>query len=224
MSSEIDQSHQRNTIIASEPVVRGTLFVVSSPSGGGKGTLIQRVLSSIPNLSYSISFTTRTPRNGEVNGREYFFVTREQFEQMVAANDFLEWARVHGNYYGSSARQVSREIDEGRDIILEVDVQGAASIRKLITYSVSVFILPPSYEVLRQRLLARGTDSDAELQVRLRNAPEEISQYTAFDYVIINDDVERAAGCLASIIVAERSRRERQEPQVKQVFETFPLN
>lgn len=223
MSSDIDQSHQRSTIIPGEPVVRGTLFVVSSPSGGGKGTLIQRVLGSIPNLSYSVSFTTRTPRNGEVDGREYFFVTQEQFEQMVAANDFLEWARVHGNYYGSAAQQVSREIDEGRDIILEVDVQGAASIRKLVSDSVSVFILPPSYDILRQRLMARGTDSDAELQVRLRNAPEEISHYTAFDYVIINDDVERAAGCLASIVVAERSRRERQEPQVKQVFETFPL-
>lgn len=224
MSSKLAQTHRQGAIITGEPVVRGKLFVVSSPSGGGKGTLIERVLRSLPDLRYSISYTTRTPRNGEVNGREYFFVTPEQFEQMVAANDFLEWAKVHGNYYGSSARQVTEEINEGHDIVLEVDVQGAASIRNLVTDSVSIFILPPSYEVLRQRLLARGTDSDEELRIRLRNAPEEISHYRAFDYVIINDDVERAADRLSSIIEAERSRRERQELQVKQVFETFPLN
>jgi guanylate kinase len=224
MSSDIDQSQLKATIIGGAPAVRGTLFVVSSPSGGGKGTLIKRVLNNIPNLSYSVSYTTRAPRNGEVHGREYFFVSPEEFERMVAANDFLEWARVHGNYYGSSARQVASEIDDGCDIVLEVDVQGAASIRKLVGHSVSVFILPPSYEVLRQRLMSRGTDSAAELQLRLRNAPEEISHYTAFDYVIINDDAERAAEQLGSIILAERVRRERQELEVKRVFEAFPLN
>lgn len=223
MSSKLDQTHQ-GAIITGEPVVRGKLFVVSSPSGGGKGTLIQRVLRSLPDLSYSISYTTRAPRNGELDGREYFFVTPERFEQMVAANDFLEWAKVHGNYYGSSVRQVTHEINEGRDIILEVDVQGAASIRKLVTDSVSVFILPPSYEVLRQRLLARGTDPADELRLRLRNAPEEIGHYRAFDYIVINDDVERASGRLAAIIEAERSRRERKELEVNQIFETFPIN
>src|SRR5262245_29952775 len=119
-------------------VTPGTLFVVSSPSGGGKGTLIRRVLDSVPNLSYSISYTTRTPRNGEVHGREYFFTNRETFEAMVGANEFLEWAVVHGNLYGTSKQQVALETAAGTDIVLEVDVQGAASIRKLTMDTVSI--------------------------------------------------------------------------------------
>ncbi len=222
--SDSDETRRQKNIIVVGPAVRGILFVVSSPSGGGKGTLIRRVLNNVPHLSYSVSYTTRTPRNGEIDGREYFFVNPERFEQMVAANEFLEWARVHGNYYGTSARQVSLEVDEGRDIILEVDVQGADSIRRLVTDSVSIFILPPSYDVLRKRLMSRGTDSAEELQLRLRNAPEEISHYVAFDFVIINDDADHASAQLASIINAERARRSRQELHVKQVLSTFPLD
>ena len=127
------------------------------------------------------------------HGREYFFVSRETFEEMVAAGEFLEWACVHGNFYGTAKNQIIEETGAGADIILEVDVQGAASVRQLLMDSVSVFILPPSYEVLKQRLIARGTDSPEELEVRLRNAPEELKQYSAFDYVIINDEIERAA-------------------------------
>jgi guanylate kinase len=200
---------------------RGILFVVSSPSGGGKGTLIQRVLKQVPNLSYSVSYTTRAPRPGEVEGREYFFVTPVKFESMIAAGEFLEWARVHGNLYGTSRNQVCRDIGEGRDIMLEVDVQGAASVRKLVADSVSIFILPPSIEILRQRLIARGTDSPEELELRLRNAPAELKHYEAFDYVIINDEVERAAGQLSCIIDAERAGRTRQEPEIKRVVESF---
>lgn len=222
--SDSDETRRQKNIIVVGPAVRGILFVVSSPSGGGKGTLIRRVLNNVPHLSYSVSYTTRTPRNGEIDGREYFFVNPERFEQMVAANEFLEWARVHGNYYGTSARQVSLEVDEGRDIILEVDVQGADSIRRLVTDSVGIFILPPSYDVLRKRLMSRGTDSAEELQLRLRNAPEEISHYVAFDFVIINDDADHASAQLASIINAERARRSRQELHVKQVLSTFPLD
>jgi guanylate kinase len=200
---------------------RGILFVVSSPSGGGKGTLIQRVLNKVPNLSYSVSFTTRTPRNGEVDGREYHFVNREKFEAMVAANEFLEWARVHGKLYGTARQQVAREVAEGRDIILEVDVQGAASVRNLIADAVSVFILPPSFAILKQRLEARGTDSPEELDLRLRNAPTELKDYAAFQYVILNDDVERASNQLAAIVHAERARLSRQASQVKRVVEEF---
>lgn len=201
----------------------GILFVVSSPSGGGKGTLIQRVLSRLQNLSYSVSYTTRKPRNGEVNGREYFFVTPEQFSQMVERNDFLEWAKVHSHLYGTSRSQVSRDVSLGRDIVLEVDVQGAASIRHLIQEAVSVFILPPSLEVLRERLIARGTDSADELALRLRNAPEELKAYKTFDYVIINDDVEQAAAKLMAIIEAERLRLSRQEEKIRGVVESFLL-
>jgi guanylate kinase len=204
-----------------EDEARGILFVVSSPSGGGKGTLIRRMLSKVSYLGYSVSFTTRTPRNGEVDGREYFFVDRARFDQLVAADEFLEWAHVHGKLYGTSRSQVLRELSAGRDIVLEVDVQGAASIREQVPDSVSVFILPPSFEVLRQRLLDRGTDSPEELDLRLRNAPTELKDYAAFQYLIINDDVERAADQLSAIVHAERARLHRQGPRVKHVVEAF---
>ena len=220
MSSKVtDAPTQTQTPVTK--VAPGTLFVVSSPSGGGKGTLIRRVLDTVPNLSYSVSYTTRTPRNGEVHGREYFFVNRETFEAMVRANEFLEWALVHGNLYGTARQQVALETAAGTDIILEVDVQGAASIRNLTMDTVSVFILPPSYEILRRRLVARGTDSPEQLALRMKNAPEELRQYSSFDYVIINDDVERAAHQLASIIYSERARSERQGPIVQEVIESF---
>jgi guanylate kinase len=203
---------------------RGTLFVVSSPSGGGKGTIIRHVLDVVENLRYSVSYTTRAPRLGEVDGREYFFVNRETFEEMVAAREFLEWACVHGNLYGTAKNQIIEDTAAGADIILEVDVQGAASVRQLLMDSVSIFILPPSYEVLRQRLITRGTDSPEELELRLRNAPEELRQYSAFDYVIINDEIDRAVGQLASIIYAERARCMRQEGLVLEVIEKFKSN
>jgi guanylate kinase len=223
MLSEIEESEQRSSAVADQGS-RGILFVVSSPSGGGKGTLIHRVLNSVRGVSYSVSYTTRAPRKSEVDGVDYFFISTERFEELVAADEFLEWARVHGNLYGTSSAQVLREIAQGRDIILEVDVQGATSVRKLPADSVSIFIVPPSFEVLRQRLVARGTDSPLELELRLRNAPVELRQYVAFDYVVINDDAERAGAQLASIIYAERARRKRQESEVRRVAETFPTS
>jgi guanylate kinase len=220
MSSKATELEAKQ-ITDTKPSARGTVFVVSSPSGGGKGTLIKRVLEVVPNLSYSVSYTTRAPRNGEVEGREYFFVNPNQFEEMVAAGEFLEWANVHGNFYGTAKRQLAEQTATGLDLVLEVDVQGAASVRELALDAVSIFILPPSYETLRQRLIQRGTDAPEQLEVRLRNAPDELRQYAAFDYVIINDDVERATKQLASIIDAERARRRRQESFVCEVIENF---
>jgi guanylate kinase len=219
MSSKVKELQLAGPV--SHPSPRGTLFVVSSPSGGGKGTIIRHVLDCVENLSYSVSFTTRAPRTNETHGREYFFVSRETFDEMVATGEFLESACVHGNFYGTSKKQILEETGAGTDIVLEVDVQGAASVRKLLMDSVSIFILPPSYEVLRQRLIARGTDSPEQLAVRLRNAPEELKQYSDFDYVIINDEIERAAGQLASIIYAERARCMRQEGLVREVIQKF---
>ena len=219
MSSKVTELEASNAPNIAPP--RGTLFVVSSPSGGGKGTIIEHVLECVENLSYSVSYTTRAPRLKEVDGREYFFISRETFQEMVAAGEFLEWACVHGNLYGTAKNQILAETGSGADIILELDVQGAASVRRLLMDSVSIFILPPSYEVLRERLIARGTDSAEELSIRLRNAPEELSQYSAFDYVIINDEVERAVNQLASIIYAERARCMRQEGLVREVIEKF---
>ena len=219
MSSKVTEVETASTPNIATP--RGTLFVVSSPSGGGKGTIIQHVLDVVENLSYSVSYTTRAPRLKEVDGREYFFVSRDTFEDMVAAGEFLEWACVHGNFYGTAKNQIMAETAAGSDIILEVDVQGAASVRQLLMDSVSIFILPPSYDVLRERLIARGTDTPQELELRLRNAPEELRQYSAFDYVIINDQVEKAVNQLASIIYAERARCMRQEALVREVIEKF---
>src|SRR5690349_2438722 len=182
MSSKVKEL-QPATEITKATKPQGTLFVVSSPSGGGKGTIIRHVLDVVPNLSYSVSFTTRAPRSNEMNGREYFFVSRQVFDEMAAAGEFLESACVHGNFYGTAKRQVAEETGAGVDIVLEVDVQGAASVRQLPLDSVSIFILPPSFAVLRERLIARGTDTPQELAVRLHNAPNELRQYSAFDYV-----------------------------------------
>jgi guanylate kinase len=200
---------------------RGMLIVVSSPSGGGKGTLIDRVLQTVPGVSYSISYTTRGPRENEKDGREYFFVSREVFEEMIERGDFLEWADVYGHLYGTSRVQVEQERAAGRDIILEIDVQGAESIRGLVPDAVTVFILPPSFELLQKRLIARGTDLPEDLDRRLRGAPAEVQQYKNFQYVILNDDINRASAQLASVIYAERARRERQEQTSSEALADF---
>jgi guanylate kinase len=220
MSSEVKE-HPASSAQLEATMGRGMLVVVSSPSGGGKGTLIRRALKTVPNLGYSISFTTRLPREGEVDGRDYFFVTIEKFNSMVEANGFLEWAVVHGNYYGTSHAQVEGERRAGHDIILEIDVQGATSVRRLARDAVSVFILPPSFEVLRDRLVRRGSERPDDLALRLRNSLGEVEHYREFQYVIINDDAESAAELLASIIYAERARRERQEGAAQRVLASF---
>ena len=209
---------------ASGPTVgRGMLIVVSSPSGGGKGTLIDRALKIVPDLSLSISYTTRAPRGAEENGREYFFVDEPAFREMIARGEFLEWADVYGHLYGTNAHQVERERQTGRDIILEIDVQGAASIRRQVPDAISIFILPPSFELLRNRLVARATDSAADLERRLKGAPVEVAQYEHFDYVILNDDINRASQQLASVIYAERARRERQRITLKASLDDFGI-
>ena len=197
------------------------LIVVSSPSGGGKGTLIDRVLKTVPGVSYSISYTTRAPRVTEEDGREYFFVSTAAFEEMIGRGEFLEWANVYGYLYGTSQAQVERERAAGHDIILEIDVQGAASIRDQIDDAVSIFILPPSFELLSQRLVKRGTDSPADLERRLRGAPAEVEQHRSFQYVILNDDINRASQQLAAVIYAERARQKRQEPRLKDTLADF---
>lgn len=221
MSNEVEENRTAQACVG-EPVARGMLIVISSPSGGGKGTLIRRVLVTVPNLGYSVSFTTRRPREGEEHGRDYFFVSPEKFTEMANAGQFLEWAYVHGNRYGTAREQVEHELLQGLDIILEIDVQGATNVREIAPTAVSIFILPPSFETLRARLVARGTERTADLDLRLRNARNESEHYCEFDYVLINDDAERAAAQLAAIVYAERARRERQEYLAKRVIATFP--
>jgi guanylate kinase len=200
---------------------RGILFVISSPSGGGKGTLIRRLLDTVQGVSYSVSWTTREARPGEIDGVSYHFVTPDEFIRMRDAGGFLEWAVVHGHLYGTARGVVAQELSEGHDIVLEIDVQGAANVRAVMDSVVSVFILPPSFEILRARLTARMTERPEELELRLRNARTEVEQYRHFDYVIVNDEIERAAQQLASIVYAERARRERQEWIARRVLATF---
>jgi len=219
MLNELNKTEKQDA--ASAECGRGMLIVVSSPSGGGKGTLIDRVLQTVPGVSYSVSYTTRAPRGAEQDGREYFFVSTVTFEGLSRQGEYLEWADVYGHLYGTSKAQVERERAAGKDIILEIDVQGAASIRELIDDAVSIFILPPSFELLRNRLAARGTDSPMDLERRLRGAPLEVEQYRYFQYVILNDDINRASAQLASVIYAERARRERQEIRLKETLADF---
>lgn len=205
----------------SQRVSRGMLVVVSSPSGGGKGTLIDRVLKTVPGLAFSVSYTTRAPRGSEQDGREYFFVDEPAFRAMIERGEFLEWADVYGHLYGTHGLQVASERAKGRDIILEIDVQGAESIRHKVSDAISIFILPPSFELLRNRLVARATDSPADLERRLKGAPAEVAQYKYFDYVILNDDINRASQELAAVICAERARRERQQVSLRDALEDF---
>jgi guanylate kinase len=216
-AKEQDESEAQPSTVAG----RGMLVVVSSPSGGGKGTLIRRALKRVPNLGYSVSFTTRMAREGEMGGRDYFFVSVDEFKRKIEAGDFLEWASVHGNLYGTSYAQIQRELIEGHDIILEIDVQGATSVRRLVDDVVSVFILPPTFEILRARLEARGSERPDDLALRLKNSRGEVEHYREFQYVIINDDADQAAEQLSSIIYAERARVERQEEAAQRVLASF---
>jgi guanylate kinase len=183
------------------------VFIVSAPSGSGKTTLVDRLLKEVPRLRFSISYTTRLPRGQEQNGREYFFVTRERFEAMIARGELLEWAEVFGNYYGTSRRFWDEARGSGQDLLLDIDVQGAAQVKEKIPDAVSIFILPPSREVLEKRLRGRGQDSEDVIAKRLRNAEREILGYVRYDYVLINRELERSAESLRSIVLTERSRR-----------------
>jgi len=199
----------------------GTLIIISSPSGGGKGTLIKEILPRIPDLRYSVSFTTRAMREGEVDGHDYHFITRDEFDRRIADGEFLEYAEVHGNYYGTSREQVAKETDAGRDIILEIDVQGAELVMRRFPDALSVFILPPSFAILRERLAARGTENPESLTLRLRNSWGEVEKYGLFKYVVINDEVEPAANALETVILAERMRSIRQKARVQDILDSF---
>lgn len=199
----------------------GRLFIVSSPSGGGKGTLIRSVLKQLPELGFSVSYTTREMREGEQDGKDYFFVGKERFRELIESNEFLEYADVHGQFYGTSAAQVKNETSRGHDIVLEIDVQGARIVREKVLDAVSVFILPPSFAVLEARLRDRGTDDQEEIETRLRNARREVKSVYEFEYVVINGQLELAVEQLRAIFVAERQKRARQEVQIESILRSF---
>ena len=176
----------------------------------------------LPELGYSVSHTTRPQRFGEENGREYYFVTREDFERRIADGEFLEYADVHGNLYGTSLAESEKVFQTGRDLVVEVDVQGAIQIMERAEQDViSIFILPPSFEILRARLTSRGTESEAELNIRLRNAFNEVLQYSKFKYVVVNEDVFSASRQISAIIVADRQCQDRQKDAIKVILDSF---
>jgi guanylate kinase len=188
----------------------GNLFIISAPSGAGKTSLVGALLQRNKQIALSISFTTRAPRPGETNGKEYHFVSREQFLQMAQQGDFLESAEVYGNLYGTSQSWINGELASGRDILLEIDWQGAAQVRKLMPHAISIFILPPSLSALETRLKGRGQDSQEVIARRLHAAQEDISHVAEFDYVIINDKLDEALQQFESIIVAVGLSRDSQ--------------
>jgi len=198
-----------------------TVFIVSAPSGSGKSTLVSRLLAGDATLMFSVSYTTRQPRGLEVDGQSYHFVTREDFKAMLARNEFLEWAEVFGNYYGTHRGILESARDRGSDLVLDIDVQGARQLKQQIPEAVTVFILPPSRQVLEQRLRARGEDRDDVIERRLREAAEEIRNYQAYDYVLINRDLAESDAVLSSIVHAERVRRTRIEDQIRPILDTF---
>jgi guanylate kinase len=204
--------------------MKGNLIIISSPSGGGKGTLIKEILRSTPGIGYSVSYTTRTPREGEENGRDYLFVSYQEFSDLIKQNEFLEYAEVHGNFYGTSKTRVNDEIENGRDVILEIDVQGADSIIKDFSDAVSIFILPPSFEVLRDRLTARATETQENLTLRLKNSFGEVQKYKEFGYIVVNDEKTKATNDLRNIILAERLKRVRQTEAIQSILDSFDIS
>ena len=188
----------------------GKLFILSAPSGAGKTTLLKRVMADLQGLAFSVSHTTRQPRAGEVDGVDYHFVSREQFEGMRDQGVFLEWAEVHGNLYGTSRPAVLAQLETGLDVILDIDVQGAAILRKSASIpAASLFISPPSLQELERRLRGRGTDSEETILLRLKNARTEMQAAVDYEYLIVNARLEQAVDTLRAIVIAERSRGHR---------------
>ena len=199
----------------------GHLFIVSAPSGAGKTTLVRLLLEKDPGIRVSISSTTRPPRTGENDGREYHFVDVQYFLEMVSRGDFLEWAEVHGNYYGTSRRWIEAEMTAGRDVLLEIDWQGAQQVRKAFPSAIGIFILPPSLEELKSRLSGRGTDSAETIARRIAAARDEMRHVDEFDYVIINDDLQQALDNLRSIVSASRLHYANQRQRHASLFATL---
>jgi guanylate kinase len=200
---------------------RGLLFVVSAPSGTGKTTLVEKLVESVPNLTMSRSYTSREARPGESDGVDYNFISRARFEQMAASGEFLEWAEVFGNLYGTCARDTEEHLAAGRDLVLVIDVNGARQVRQRGIETTCVFVLPPSFQVLEQRLRGRSKDSDAAIRRRLEIAREEVAAFSEYEYIVVNDELEPCVDRLRAIVLAERARLPAARPAAERVIETF---
>jgi guanylate kinase len=191
------------------------VYIISAPSGSGKSTLVNEVRRIVPGLEFSISYTTRKPRGSEQNGREYFFVSREQFEDMIGRNEFLEYAEVFKNYYGTARRFLRDAEESGLDLLLDIDVQGAEQIKRIIPQAVSIFILPPDRKTLEERLRNRSLDEEEVIHRRLVTATREIENYAKYDYILVNDRLEESVAALTSVLLAERLQRVGVQQSVK---------
>ena len=200
---------------------RGLLFIVSAPSGTGKTTLAEKLVQRIPNLCLSRSYTSRDARNGEQDGIDYNFISRERFEAMIGGGEFLEWADVFGNYYGTCRVDTERCLANGQDLVLVIDVQGARQVRSSGIESIGIFVLPPSAQILEQRLRGRSKDSEAAIQKRLEVACREVGEFASYEYVVVNDELDTAVERLRAIVLAERARVKRMQNTAETIIETF---
>jgi guanylate kinase len=205
----------------SEMARSGNLIIISGPSGAGKSALATKVLQLVPHLRFSVSYTTRAPRGAERHGVEYFFVSRNEFQSLIHGDELLEWAEVHGNLYGTSRKFVDDLLQQGEDVLLDIDIQGAHIIRQKRADAVGIFILPPSYRILRERLMRRSLDDGFIIEKRLKIACEEIRHYSEYDYLIINEDLDSSTREIQSIILGLRCRTAARTEVAKSVLETF---
>ncbi|WP_306590635.1 guanylate kinase [Geothrix sp. 21YS21S-4] len=199
----------------------GSVFVVSAPSGAGKSTLVHRLVRNVPDLVFSISCTTRQPRAGEVDGRDYFFIDDARFDAMIQEGGFVEWVEVYGHRYGTGRAWLEEVLASGRDVLLDIETTGALNLRQAIPDARMIFILPPSAAALEQRLRSRAKDSDEQVGIRMRHARHEMEQYPAYDYLVMNDDVELAYRQFEGIIHAARAERPRMTPLARRILEGF---
>ena len=207
--------------MSSNDAGRGLLFIVSAPSGAGKTTLVEKLVKEVPHLRMSRSYTSRGARAGEADGVDYNFISRERFEAMVSVGEFLEWADVFGNLYGTSAADTERILDSGDDLVLVIDVQGARKVRRRGFETTAVFVLPPSAVVLEQRLRGRSKDSEAAMQRRLATARAEVASFEEYDFVVVNDELDAAVDRLRAIVLAERARLRSMRVEGARIAHTF---
>lgn len=200
----------------------GSIFVLSAPSGTGKSTLARRLVQEVPDLSFSVSFTTRAPREGEVDGKDYFFVDNATFDRMVAEGGFVEWVQVYANRYGTGKAWLQERLAQGTDILLDIETVGAARVKASLPEAVMVFLAPPSAEVLARRLRGRGSEGEEQLRLRLDHARHEMEQYPQYEHLIVNDDLERAYRELQAVVLARRSRLARRAAEARAILATFP--
>ena len=203
------------------PARLGSVFVISAPSGAGKTTLIKKLRASVRGLAFSVSYTTRPPRRGEKDGREYFFVSPQEFKRRKAEDEFVEWARVHRHYYGTSWHKLQEAQESGQDVLLDIDVQGHRKLRRRVPDTVSVFVMPPSFSDLEERLRHRHKDSPEVIAERLAMSRREVAHWKEYDYIIVNDRLSTAAQALRNVVLASRLRRQCQDRRVREIIGKF---